>query len=291
MPQKSYDSADYRMQHSIGGSTGRGGGGYAAPTSNSLRKCKKKASPRLSPASYGAAPPFAAPPSSGYGGGPPPPPGGAFFSAAPCAAPSSSYGMQQPQQQQMTLGDYNIQKESTLTLVMKAGAPARDSLSRYECEEEEDDDCAELNSLSDVRADEGSRHRRSSRGEEWKKEKKGKNTAPVKVASLTDIALLQSMNGSFLLDGDLASLLGVSLDTLKAILDGMKIGGDSSVLGSKVIATAAAILYLQNNLTHEKESWEIMAGKAKKFIQTQLGAAKSPVESFDEVMQAVGAAF
>ncbi|CAL8143672.1 unnamed protein product [Orchesella dallaii] len=77
---------------------------------------------------------------------------------------------------------------------------------------------------------------------------------------------LQSFDGSYLLDEKLSDIVDVSLKKLKE--DDKKHG-----LPDKVFATALAIAYFMNKLHSEKDMWELIVLKARKWLAKNLSDA------------------
>ncbi len=97
-------------------------------------------------------------------------------------------------------------------------------------------------------------------------------TAPSSAASplttgLSRLVLLQQFRGNWLLNAELASVIGIPLESLKHNLP--------SEVEPDVWATAIAIAVLQQRYAAFAVEWELLAKKATRFINSIIGSQAS----------------
>jgi hypothetical protein len=80
---------------------------------------------------------------------------------------------------------------------------------------------------------------------------------------LQAVIALQSFEGSWQWESKLLTILG---------LDGKTVEKSAPETDMAVLATALAVRFLETKLADEKESWELVAEKARRWIEERVGA-------------------
>jgi hypothetical protein len=103
-------------------------------------------------------------------------------------------------------------------------------------------------------------------------------TPPPTGDAMATLVSLQDFDGSYELNARLASVLGVSLD---AVQKAAVAAGVSELL----LATACAILFFENKLSHLADDWQLIVSKARKYLGK---ACKTAGVQVDAVLAAAG---
>jgi len=259
---------------------------------------------------------------------PPPQSNSSAYAPAPCGGPppprapaQSSAGGASAAGRPMTLGDYNIQKESTIHLALrlrdteeKADRSRSRSRSPPSCDEDDssDDDWSENvkereSSTSSARksgkhgrgggagsAGRGGKRKEKSkrRGSRTSDKKMKKESKAVKLVEhrhmrpLDRIIQLQQFDGSWCLDGQISSCLGCELSALKASLPESLNNLDA---GAEIWATVLALTILKEKFAGDQDEWRMLATKAKKWIGKVLKAAGLSGSDLQELFGAASA--
>jgi len=102
-------------------------------------------------------------------------------------------------------------------------------------------------------------------------------SGPTGTKDMNAIVVLQNFNGSWDLNGSLASIFGVSLEKLKQAMTQVKLPSSNQ---EKIWATALALSFLNISFKHLKEDWEILAEKSHEYLISVAGSdVKSILDS------------
>jgi len=141
----------------------------------------------------------------------------------------------------------------------------------------EDERCADA--FYDMSSDDDEDDAGGCFGEVVKEEEKSKSMPSQKsAANLTDLAMDQSVNGSFPFSEKLAKLMGTSLGALRQHVAAL--GAVDGAVAEKIVMTFAVLAYLECRLQSSKDSWELLAGKGKRFIGKNLPAGTTFAQLF-----------
>ena len=103
--------------------------------------------------------------------------------------------------------------------------------------------------------------------------------------SVMNIAMEQSVNGSFPLNDSVARILSLSKSTLQSAYSKFNISKSvSGDAGERIIATALMVAFVEANYASDKDIWERFIGKARRFLEEQLSGKGG--ESVGDLLQA-----
>jgi hypothetical protein len=82
------------------------------------------------------------------------------------------------------------------------------------------------------------------------------------------VARLQRADGSWLLIGPLSDVLGVDLEALRAVAETL----DAGVEARSLVATVAALCFLERHAADVRDEWRMLAAKAERWLEQALAA-------------------
>eukprot|EP00567_Pseudictyota_dubia_P013205 CAMPEP_0197438938 /NCGR_PEP_ID=MMETSP1175-20131217/5801_1 /TAXON_ID=1003142 /ORGANISM="Triceratium dubium, Strain CCMP147" /LENGTH=965 /DNA_ID=CAMNT_0042968759 /DNA_START=104 /DNA_END=3001 /DNA_ORIENTATION=+ len=107
---------------------------------------------------------------------------------------------------------------------------------------------------------------------------------------LMQLCLLQTANGSFCLDDNLASTIGLSPDTMKRMANEASAMGESNnsplSLDATVFATLLAVAVMRKKFASLGDIWALQEGKALDFVRKKVALLDEEVEAFIVGLQA-----